>query len=168
MTMRLKFIFFSPFFLYSSYEGWDNPFRPEGELSHEAEELLKLWKQGKLKSHPGDPSSPNSRAVQKQGGGDGEEEDEAVTATAAAAAVSSPSSFPSQAPSDGQKVKQQQNGDSSNLKNGGKGGGGAPVDVRRENMPQLVNPKTVTLGGGGRKDQLEPTKKKTGGCCSIM
>merc|ERR1719277_969376 len=29
-----------------SYEGWDNPFRPDGEISHEAEELLRQWKRG--------------------------------------------------------------------------------------------------------------------------
>lgn len=34
---------------FSSYQGWDNPFRPEGELSHDAEEILRLWKAGKLK-----------------------------------------------------------------------------------------------------------------------
>ena len=33
----------------SSYQGWDNPFRPEGELSNDAEEILRLWKEGKLK-----------------------------------------------------------------------------------------------------------------------
>jgi hypothetical protein len=33
----------------NSYQGWDNPFRPEGELSHDAEEILRLWKDGKLK-----------------------------------------------------------------------------------------------------------------------
>ena len=37
--------FFSLF--YSSYQGWDNPFRPEGELSHDAEEILRLWKEGR-------------------------------------------------------------------------------------------------------------------------
>ena len=31
----------------SSYQGWDNPFRPEGELSHDAEDIVKLWKEGK-------------------------------------------------------------------------------------------------------------------------
>ena len=36
-------------FFCSSYQGWDNPFRPEGELSHDAEEILRLWKDGKLK-----------------------------------------------------------------------------------------------------------------------
>ena len=36
------------FFVCSSYEGWDNPFRPEGEISHDADELLRLWKEGKL------------------------------------------------------------------------------------------------------------------------
>jgi hypothetical protein len=34
---------------FSSYQGWDNPFRPEGELSNDAEEILRLWKEGKLK-----------------------------------------------------------------------------------------------------------------------
>ena len=37
------------FYFCSSYQGWDNPFRPEGELSHDAEEILRLWKDGKLK-----------------------------------------------------------------------------------------------------------------------
>merc|ERR1712008_488855 len=31
----------------NSYQGWDNPFRPEGEISHDAEEILRLWKEGK-------------------------------------------------------------------------------------------------------------------------
>lgn len=31
----------------NSYQGWDNPFRPEGELSHDAEEILRLWKEGR-------------------------------------------------------------------------------------------------------------------------
>ena len=34
-------------FFFSSYQGWDNPFRPEGELSADAEEILRLWKEGK-------------------------------------------------------------------------------------------------------------------------
>ncbi len=45
------------------YEGWDNPFRPEGELSHEAEELLRMWREGKLKKESG-----------KDGGGGGAED----------------------------------------------------------------------------------------------
>lgn len=108
-----------------------------------------------MKTHPNDPS------VQKEGG----EEEQPLTATAAgktAAAISSSVSS-SQAPSGGQKAKSEQNGDSG-LKNGKtSSSSGAPVEVKRENMPQLVNPKHVTLGG---KDQLEPKKKK--GCCSIM
>ncbi len=47
------------------YEGWDNPFRPEGELSHEAEELLRMWREGKLKKESG-----------KDGGGGGGAEDQ--------------------------------------------------------------------------------------------
>ncbi len=37
------------FTFFSSYQGWDNPFRPEGELFHDAEEILRLWKEGKLR-----------------------------------------------------------------------------------------------------------------------
>ena len=44
MTLSLKDVLF----VCSSYEGWDNPFRPEGEISHDADELLRLWKEGKL------------------------------------------------------------------------------------------------------------------------
>ena len=32
---------------FRSYEGWDNPFRPDGEISHEAEELLKQAERAK-------------------------------------------------------------------------------------------------------------------------
>ena len=46
-TTRWQLQFF--FYFCSSYQGWDNPFRPEGELSHDAEEILRLWKDGKLK-----------------------------------------------------------------------------------------------------------------------
>ena len=45
-TMAITVFFF---YFCSSYQGWDNPFRPEGELSHDAEEILRLWKDGKLK-----------------------------------------------------------------------------------------------------------------------
>ena len=158
LLFNVKISSFLVFF--SSYEGWDNPFRPEGELSHEAEELLKLWKQGKLKTHPNDPNS-SSKAADQQ-----ETEASVVDSAAAAAAAAKTAAdtdplISDQTPSDGGKVKQQQNGGESSLKNGGKSG--APVEVKRENMPQLVNPKHVTLGG---KDKLEPKKKK--GCCSIM
>ena len=49
---------------FRSYEGWDNPFRPDGEISHEAEELLKQWKRG------------NVANVIVSGGGDGGGDDE--------------------------------------------------------------------------------------------
>ena len=57
------------FFISSSYEGWDNPFQPEGEISRDADELLRLWKEGKLKgaglngvipSSPDPPPSSNT------------------------------------------------------------------------------------------------------------
>ena len=30
-------------------EGWENPFQPEGEVSQDAELILRLWKGGNLK-----------------------------------------------------------------------------------------------------------------------
>ena len=39
----LHILFFRP-----EYEGWDNPFRAEGEISHDAELMLALWRQGNL------------------------------------------------------------------------------------------------------------------------
>lgn len=62
-------------FCSSYYEGWDNPFRPEGELSHEAEELLRLWKEGKLKKAPpeaeNDVNAPHSPSNKQQQNGSG-------------------------------------------------------------------------------------------------
>eukprot|EP00095_Tigriopus_kingsejongensis_P010903 maker-scaffold348_size200312-snap-gene-0.29 protein:Tk10903 transcript:maker-scaffold348_size200312-snap-gene-0.29-mRNA-1 annotation:"hypothetical protein DAPPUDRAFT_113413" len=128
----------------SSYEGWDNPFRPEGQLSHEAEELLRLWRAGKLKNADGTPMT--------------DEPDAALLESTAQA----------------QKQGRQPNGNSvsggggnNDMKNGS---GGKPppstlVDtVKKENMPQLGAPgkvQHVTLG-----DDNGPKKKK--GCCSII
>ena len=50
MECRIQNSFISvtlfPLRYFRSYEGWDNPFRPDGEISHEAEELLRQWKRG--------------------------------------------------------------------------------------------------------------------------
>ena len=31
------------------YEGWDNPFREEGEVSQDAQTIIRLWREGKLR-----------------------------------------------------------------------------------------------------------------------
>jgi hypothetical protein len=55
------------------------------------------------------------------------------------------------------------------MKNGSSKAGAATVaEVRRENMPQLVNPKHVNLADGGSGAGDKEPKKKKQGCCSIM
>ena len=34
--------------LFSESEGWENPFQPEGEVSQDADYILRLWKGGNL------------------------------------------------------------------------------------------------------------------------
>lgn len=41
------FIFTNNFFFFSTESGWDNPFRPGGDLSREADEIVELIKGGK-------------------------------------------------------------------------------------------------------------------------
>ena len=36
------------FYFSESEEGWENPFQPEGEVSQDAEMILRLWKGGNL------------------------------------------------------------------------------------------------------------------------
>ena len=126
----------------SSYEGWDNPFRPEGQISHEAEELLRLWRAGKLKNPDGTPDT---------------EEPDAATLTQRALEQE-------------KQEKEQKNKTNGHSPANGSSGTtkSAVVEVRRENAPLLSQPgkpQHVTLGSSGGEDK-EPKKKK--GCCSIM
>ena len=125
----------------SYYEGWDNPFRPEGELSLEAEELLRLWKQGRLT---------------KEGGIETEE---------------------SVADGTTDLKKSQANGNNNNNNGGGgntSSNGKAVVEVKRTNLPQIVNPKHVKLGQDSTDRSVDDDpaggggKKKNKGCCSVM
>ncbi|XP_059089515.1 uncharacterized protein LOC131885472 isoform X2 [Tigriopus californicus] len=140
----------------SSYEGWDNPFRPEGQLSHEAEELLRLWREGKLKHADGTPIKDEPDAAFLESTAQAQK-NQSNNLQANGKSSANPGSSGSKGASEG-------NGNSSNgdMKNGGK-----PLTtdtVKRENMPQLGTPgrvQHVTLG-----DDKGPKKKK--GCCTIM
>ena len=46
----------------STDSGWDNPFRPDGDLSREADEIVELIKGGKPISGVGRPASGNGPA----------------------------------------------------------------------------------------------------------
>ena len=132
----------------SSYEGWDNPFRPEGELSHEAEELLRLWKQGKLKKG------------------------EVAAAAAAAAAGDTPDGkevSKKDAGTTNGGVNTSSNGKAAG---GGANGGTVDVVVKKEvapvsHKPQHVNIKDSDAAAAAAAAAAEPKKKKQG-CCSLM
>lgn len=141
----------------SSYEGWDNPFRPEGQLSHEAEELLRLWREGKLKHADGTPIKDEPDAAFLESTAQAQKNQSNNLQANGKSSLANPGSS-------GVKGANEGNGNSSNgdMKNGGK-----PLTtdtVKRENMPQLGTPgrvQHVTLG-----DDKGPKKKK--GCCTIM
>ena len=154
-----KYIFIFSYF--SSYEGWDNPFRPEGEISHDAEELLRLWRLGKLE----DQSRKNSQSCNNN--------DKIVT----------PKGTPKH--TNGKVANSNNTDDASEpllAQNGSHKNGVSPAtasttntsstfEVKRETVginqqPQHSQP--VTINDKTRGDVTDSPKKKTDGCCSIM
>ena len=147
-------IFFSYF---SSYEGWDNPFRPEGEISHDAEELLRLWRLGKLEEQNRKNSQSNNN------------NDKIMT----------PKDTPKH--TNGQVASSNLDDASEPLlkHNGEHKNGVAPsgstthtstFEVKRETVGVQQQPQHsqhVTINDT-KGDISEPQKKKTDGCCSIM
>ena len=146
---------------FSSYEGWDNPFRPEGEISHDAEELLRLWRLGKLE----DQSRKNSQSCNNN--------DKIVT----------PKGTPKH--TNGKVANSNNTDDASEpllAQNGNHKNGVSPAaasttntsstfEVKRETVginqqPQHSQP--VTINDKTRGDVTDSPKKKTDGCCSIM
>ena len=155
-----KILLFS-FLYFSSYEGWDNPFRPEGEISHDAEELLRLWRLGKLD----DQSRKNSQSCNNN--------DKIVT----------PKGTPKH--TNGKVANSNNTDDASEpllAQNGSHKNGvssatasttntSSTFEVKRETVgvnqqPQHSQP--VTINDKTRGDVTDSPKKKTDGCCSIM
>jgi len=129
----------------SSYEGWDNPFRPEGEISHEADELLRLWKEGKLNLQNG---TAGTEGTDQNSTSDPET---SLDASGDPANGTDPVKTPLL---------------SSDLNGGHKNGGTSSTfvpsttTVKREPSQQLTA-KPVNIDSS-------PKKKKTNGCCSVM
>jgi len=126
----------------NSYQGWDNPFRPEGELSHDAEEILRLWKEGKLKDFSlllkakEDKNGPDSL----DGGQDHSSDNDPLLLN----------NSHEHGPSNGV------------MKNGSSGKNGIITDnVKTSQMPPPLKSEKVTVMAGDG-----PKKKK--GCCSLM
>ena len=141
------------FLHFSSYEGWDNPFRPEGEISLEADELLRLWKQGKL--------DEKSRKASTQSNNNNNDKNSPQKQT------------------NGQIKSENGNVDPSTQQNGGHKNGATPqglssstFEVRRETVGLSQQPHNqlhhVTISDGKNADDEDPKKKKTDGCCSLM
>ena len=141
----------------SSYEGWDNPFRPEGEISHDAEELLRLWRLGKLEEQNRKNSQSNNNVT--------------------------PKSTPKH--SNGKVANGNNTDDASEpllTINGGHKNGVSPTsgstanasstfEVKRETAglhQQPQHSKPVTINDKTKGDVTDSPKKKTDGCCSIM
>ena len=128
----------------SSYQGWDNPFRPEGELSNDAEEILRLWKEGKLKDFSLLLKANNNSSANEPS--DKAEATDDVDNTKAAAATSSEPLLKNGSASAGPS----QNGSSVKSNH-----------YQNSNQSQpLRSSEKVKIGGD------EPKKKQ--GCCALM
>lgn len=139
----------------NSYQGWDNPFRPEGEISHDAEEILKLWKEGKrdfsllLKDKEEYDEEENKNSLDSM--------DHSIDASDELDSGKEPllnngSSGGMGTQQNGKVTKNGQNGVKNNNKT-------SLVDVKTTSVQQKSE--KVTLMGGD-----EPKKKQ--GCCSLM
>lgn len=141
----------------NSYQGWDNPFRPEGEISHDAEEILRLWKEGKrdfsllLKDKDGDEydEEENKNELDSM--------DHSMNASDELDSGKEPLL------NNGSGIGTQQNGKA--IKNGQNG-----VKKANNNKTSLVDVKTTSVQQKSEKVTLmggdEPKKKQ--GCCSLM
>jgi len=137
----------------NSYQGWDNPFRPEGEISHDAEEILKLWKEGKrdfsllLKDKEEYDEEENKNSLDSM--------DHSIDASDELDSGKEPLL------NNGSGMGIQQNGKVT--KNGQNG-------VKNNNKTSLVDVKTTSVQQKSEKVTLmggdEPKKKQ--GCCSLM
>lgn len=139
---------------YSSYEGWDNPFRPEGEISHDAEELLKLWRLGKLEEQNRKNSQSNNN------NNDSTSKTETPSHTNGQVTTSNLENTSGSLP--------QQNGGHKNGVTPTSTSGGTTFDVvgtQHQQQHQLSQPVTINDTKG---DNSNPPKKKTEGCCTVM
>ena len=124
---------------FSSYEGWDYPFRPEGEISHDADELLRLWRKGQQVESKTEILAERSEDVSTEEAGDTLEMD-----------AKSP------------LLGHQNGGCQTN-------GNLATFEVKQEMLKASPSTlaQTVTIGGGKEESPTLP-KKKSGGCCTLM
>lgn len=127
----------------NSYQGWDNPFRPEGELSHDAEDIVKLWKEGKR------DFSLLLKAKEDENNEMDPDETDSLNQTSLTD-CKEPLLNSTHTQQNGKSAK---NGTMSNNKNG--------LDIKTSTMAPPSKPEKANLIGGD-----EPKKKQ--GCCSLM
>jgi len=131
------------------YEGWDNPFRDEGEVSRDADRILRLWKEGRLTGNlqdllRGAGASPCHR-------------------------TSSPASSTTGQQQQQQERQQEEERTSTNdhvsrLQNGHQREPPAPQH-QSGGISQGSTPAAV---GSGEPHETKANKKNSAGCCSVM
>ena len=146
---------------FSSYEGWDNPFRPEGEISHDAEELLRLWRLGKLEAQNRKNSSQSNN------------NNDDVTGSCKGTPKHTNGQV-SSCKNDDDGTEPLLNHQNGGHKNGvtptGTSVGTSTFDVKRETIGiqnQQQHSQQVTLNDA-KGEMSSPQKKKTDGCCTVM
>ena len=142
---------------FSSYEGWDNPFRPEGEISNDAEELLRLWRLGKLEEQSRKNSQSNNNNDKNM--------------TPKGTPKHTNGQVASSNLDDASEPLLKQNGEHKNgVAPSGSTTHTSTFEVKRETVGVQQQPQhsqNVTINDM-KGDISEPQKKKTDGCCSIM
>uniref|UniRef100_A0A182N0D9 Uncharacterized protein n=1 Tax=Anopheles dirus TaxID=7168 RepID=A0A182N0D9_9DIPT len=121
--------------LNSTESGWDNPFRPGGDLSREADEIVNLIKGGKPITPTGDQSLVNGSTPKDSHAAD--DPDSTVTDGAVTKLESSQL-----------QAAQQQNGTKSPHKSPGGGGGGGPSGTGSPALAAKNGTKSAADGAG--------------------
>jgi len=130
------------------YEGWDNPFRDEGEVSRDADRILRLWKEGRLTGNlqdllRGAGASPCHRT---------------------SSLTSSTTGLQQQQQERQEEERTSTNDHVSRLQNGHQREPPAPQH-QSGGISQGSTPAAV---GSGEPHETKANKKNSAGCCSVM
>lgn len=149
----MKLLTHNYFLIFSTDSGWDNPFRPGGELDREAEELLDLIKGGKpITPTPDSITAPSSIP-------NGDEADHTIhsggtSPTATPASTIDATSPMCQSP---KKINQLNSSAPPPLK-----------DLNGSNKPGAVDIKRDTINSPGEAEHVVLKKKPKCKCCVIQ
>ncbi|KDR12832.1 hypothetical protein L798_13252, partial [Zootermopsis nevadensis] len=148
------------FYVFSTDSGWDNPFRPDGDLSREADEIVEMIKGGKpITPTPGSvaPKLPFTREDE------GRDEADHLNATSSPVATADVATTLSQSPPVAASKQNNENKVGAN--------GNAPCSNEKPSAPGAVEVQRGTVVPASDASQVEHVvlkKKPKCKCCVIQ